>query len=107
MAEAPTAFTQFLNFLDFYLGPSQEIVLAGDPGWETSRAMIASIQQKFHPNKILLFRAEDDTGEKLTALCPFAKEMKSTGQKAIAYLCEGYSCKAPMTDPAALREALK
>jgi uncharacterized protein YyaL (SSP411 family) len=107
VVEAPTAFTQFLNFLDFYLGPSQEIVLAGDPQWGTSRAMIASIQQKFHPNKILLFRAEDDTGEKLTALCPFAKEMKSTDQKATAYLCEGYSCKAPMTDPAALREALK
>jgi uncharacterized protein YyaL (SSP411 family) len=107
VAETPMAFTQFLNFLDFYLGPGQEIVLAGDPGWETSRAMTAAIQQKFHPNKILLFRAEDDTGEKLAALCPFVKGMKSIGQKATAYLCEGYSCKTPLTDPSALWAALK
>jgi len=107
VAEAPMAFTQFLNFLDFYFGPSQEIVLAGDPGWETSRAMTAAIQQKFHPNKILLFRAEDDTGKKLTALCPFVEGMKSIGQKATVYLCEGYSCKTPLTDPAALQGALK
>jgi uncharacterized protein YyaL (SSP411 family) len=106
-AEAPMAFTQFLNFLDFYLGPSQEIILTGDPGWETSRAMTAAIQQKFLPNKILLFRAEDDTGQELSALCPFVEEMKSIGGRATAYLCEGYSCKTPLTDPAALQEALK
>jgi len=107
VAEAPMAFTQFLNFLDFYLGPSQEIVLAGDPAWETSRTMTVAVQRKFQPNRILLFRQEDDTGKKLAALCPFVEGMKSIGQKATAYLCEGYSCKTPLTDPAALQEALK
>ncbi len=106
-AEAPMAFTQFLNFLDFYLGPSQEIVLVGDPDWETSRAMTAAIQQQFHPNKVLLFRAEDDTGKKLAELCPFVEGMKSMDRKATAYLCQGYSCKTPLTDLAALLGALK
>ena len=106
-AEAPMAFTQFLNFLDFYLGPSQEIVLVGDPDWETSRAMTAAIQQKFQPNKVLLFRAEDDTGKKLAELCPFVEGMKSMDRKATAYLCQGYSCKTPLTDLAALLGALK
>ena len=107
VAEAPMAFTQFLNFLDFYLGPSQEIVLVGKPDWETTRSMTAAIQRKFLPNKVLLFRAEDDTGEKLADLCPFVEGMKSRDRKATAYLCEGFSCKTPLTDLAALQGALK
>jgi uncharacterized protein YyaL (SSP411 family) len=107
VAEAPMAFTQFLNFLDFYLGPSQEIVLAGKPDWETTRAMTAAIQRKFLPNKVLLFRAEDDTGKKLADLCPFVEGMKSRDRKATAYLCEGFSCKTPLTDLAAIQGALK
>ncbi len=101
------AFTQFLNFLDFYLGPSQEIVLVGDPDGETTQAMTAVIQQRFQPNKVFLFRAEDDTGKKIGVLCPFLEGMKTIGRKATVYLCEGYSCKTPLTDLAALREALK
>jgi hypothetical protein len=107
VAESPMAFTQFLNFLDFYLGPSQEIVLVGKPDWETTRAITAAIQQKFLPNKVLLFRAEDDTGKKLAELCPFVEGMKSTDRKATAYLCEGFSCKTPLTDLAAIQGALK
>jgi len=107
VAEAPMAFTQFLNFLDFYLGPSQEIVLVGKPDWETTRVITAAIQQKFLPNKVLLFRAEDDTGKKLADLCPFVEGMKSTDRKATAYLCEGFSCKTPLTDLAAIQGALK
>jgi uncharacterized protein YyaL (SSP411 family) len=69
--------------------------------------MTAAVQRKFQPNRILLFRPEDDPGKKLAALCPFVEGMKSIGQKATAYLCEGYTCKTPLTDPAALQEALK
>jgi len=107
VTEAPMAYTQFLNFLDYYLGPSREIVLAGDPAWESSRAMTAAIQRKFQPSKVLLFRAEGDTGKKLADLCPFVEGMKSMDRKATAYLCEGYSCKTPLTDLAALQGALK
>jgi uncharacterized protein len=107
VAEAPMAFTQFLNFLDFYLGPSREIVLAGDPNWETSRAMAAEIQQRFLPNKVLLFRAEGEAGRSLASLCPFVEGMHAIGQKTTAYLCEGYACKTPLTDPTALRPSLR
>jgi uncharacterized protein YyaL (SSP411 family) len=107
VAEAPMAFTQFLNFLDFYLGPSQEIVMVGDPDWETSKAMTAALQRKFLPNKVLLFRAEDEAGKKLADLCPFVEGMKSKDRKATAHVCEGYSCKTPLTDTGALLGSLK
>jgi hypothetical protein len=101
------AFTQFLNFLDYYLGPSQEIVLAGDPIWETSRSMAAEIQQRFLPNKVLLFRPEGEAGKRLAVLCPFVEGMRAADQKATVYLCEGYACKTPLTDPTALTSALR
>ena len=106
-AEAPMAFTQFLIFLDFYLGPSQEIVLAGDPDWESSRSMAAEIQHRFLPNKVLLFRALGEAGRSLTSLCPFVEGMQATGQKATVYLCEGYACKTPLTDLTALTSSLR
>ncbi len=106
VADAPMAYTQFLVFLDFFLGPGQEIVIAGDPGTEESKAIAARVQQKFQPNKILLFRSEDDAGKKLSTLCPFVAEMRSIDQKTTVYICEGYTCKTPLTDSAAIQAAL-
>jgi hypothetical protein len=106
VGDTPVAFAQFLNFLDFFLGPSQEIVIAGDPGREESRVFTAMIQKRFQPNKILLFRPEDDQGEKLSTLCPFVAGMRAVDGRTMVYICEGYSCKTPLADLAALKAAL-
>ena len=106
-AEFPTAYTQFLVAVDFMLGPSQEIVITGDPVLEESREMIAFAQQAFLPNKVLLFRAEGDAGRKLSTLSPFVEGMRPLNRKLTVYLCEKYTCKAPITDLAGLRAALK
>ncbi len=106
VAETPIAYTQFLNFLDFFLGPSREIVIAGDPESEETRAMIRTVQQGFHPNKVLLLRAEGDPGNKIPQLCPFTSEMRPVEGKTTAYLCERYSCLSPVTDLSALQKAL-
>jgi uncharacterized protein YyaL (SSP411 family) len=89
------------------LGPTQEVVIAGDPGLEESREMIAFAQQAFLPNKVLLFRAEGDAGRKLSNLSPFVEGMRPLNRKPTVYLCEKYTCKAPITDLAGLRAALK
>ncbi len=104
--EAPMAYTQFLGFLDFVLGPAREIVIAGDPAWESSRTMFREAQQRFLPNKVLLFRPDGSTGEKLAQLCPFVQSMHSMGGKAAAYVCEGFRCQTPITEIKDLVSAL-
>jgi hypothetical protein len=106
VGEAPMAYTQFLVFLDFLLGPSQEIVIAGDPREEESRAAVALIQQRFHPNRVLLFRSEEDAGKRLAALSGFSAGMRPIDGKTTVYLCEGHACRAPLKGLAAIREAL-
>jgi len=107
VADYPMAYTQFLNAVDFMVGPSQEIVIAGYPDAETTRAMVAVVQQKFLPNKVLLFRPEGEAGKKLSTLSPFVEGMHPIDNQPAVYLCEGYACKTPVTDLAALKGALQ
>jgi len=107
VAEYPMAYTQFLIAVNFMLGPSQEIVIAGDPGLEESREMIAFVQQSFLPNKVLLLKPEGEGGRRLSTLSPFVEAMQPLNKRPTAYLCENYACKAPLTDLAALKAALK
>jgi len=51
VADQPMAFTQLLIALDFMIGPSQEIVIAGDPSLKNTQAMIHAVQRNFLPNK--------------------------------------------------------
>ncbi len=107
VTQYPMGYTQFLIFLDFVVGPIQEIVIAGDPERKPTREMIAHIQRKFIPRKVLLFRPEGEEGKRLSSLCPFVEGMKSMENKPTVYICEGQACKTPLTDLAALDSALK
>ncbi|MBW1674870.1 MAG: thioredoxin domain-containing protein, partial [Deltaproteobacteria bacterium] len=51
-ADQPMAFTQLLIALDFMIGPSQEIVVVGDPSLTNTQAMIHAVQRRFLPNKV-------------------------------------------------------
>jgi len=102
----PSVFTQFLIFLDFYLGPGMEIVLSGDPAWEKSRAMIAAIQQKFLPNKVLLLKPEGEPGRGISEISPFIRDMHPIQGHPAVYLCSGFTCQTPLTDLAGLQSAL-
>jgi hypothetical protein len=107
VSEYPMAYTQFLIALDFMVGPTREIAIAGDPNLEETRAMIAVVQQSFLPNKVLLLRPEDDAGQKLSTLSPFVEGMRPLNKRPTVYLCENYTCKTPLTDLTALKAALK
>ena len=107
VAEYPMAYTQFLIALDFMIGPSQEIVIAGDWDLEETRAMIAFVQQSFLPHKVLLVRPEGHAGQKLSALSPFVEGMRPLNKRTTVYLCENYTCKTPLAGLADLKAALK
>jgi uncharacterized protein YyaL (SSP411 family) len=97
VTEHPMAYTQLLVALDFMIGPSQEIVMAGDPASETIRDMLNVIQRKFLPNKVVLMRPDGAEGKRLATLSPFVEPMHSVDHQPTVYLCEQYSCKKPIT----------
>jgi uncharacterized protein YyaL (SSP411 family) len=107
VADVPMACTQLLIALDFVVGPTKEMVIAGDPQEEMARAMIALLHRKFVPNKVVLLRQEGEAGKDLTALSPFVAGMIPVGKKPAVYLCARFACRSPLTDLPALESALE
>ena len=104
----PMAHTQFLASVDFMVGPSREIVIAGNPNLDNTLVMAKKINEKFLPNKVVLFRPNDGlTADKCISLAPFLKDMPSEEQVPTVYVCEQYACKAPVRTLQDLEAALK
>jgi uncharacterized protein YyaL (SSP411 family) len=104
--DQPMAYTQLLNALDFMIGPGREIVIAGDPALETTRAMVKAVHTRFLPNKVLLLRSQGPEGERLVSLSLFVEAMRPINRQPTAYVCEQYACKTPIKDVEQLKSAL-
>ncbi|MDA1001061.1 MAG: thioredoxin domain-containing protein [bacterium] len=102
--QAPGAFHMMLVALDFRLHPPVEIALVGAPEGEDTRAALRAVDSAFVPNKVLAFRAAEDEAEDTI---PLLRGKRAEGGAATVYLCENYACRAPMTDPDAVRAALR
>ncbi|MDY6879483.1 MAG: thioredoxin domain-containing protein [Thermodesulfobacteriota bacterium] len=102
----PIGYTQMLAAVDFVVGPSQEIVIAGDLNQETSQSMIRTVQQKFLPNKVILFHHEGPEGKRLETLSPFVKDMRSADRLSTAYVCEQHACRSPVKEVSQLNALL-
>jgi hypothetical protein len=97
IGEFPMGYTQFLQGLDFALGPVFEIVFSGAEGQPDMGDMVAAIRQIYLPNKVVLLVPEHDA-ESLIRLAPFAAPYRSVDGKATAYVCRGGQCELPTTD---------
>jgi uncharacterized protein len=102
----PSAMPQMLVALDFSLSKPRQIVIAGKPDAPETKALLAEVHRHFLPNKILLLADGADgqkyLGEKNEAL----RSMSILNGKPAAYVCENFTCKAPVTDPDELRKLL-
>jgi uncharacterized protein YyaL (SSP411 family) len=90
---APSTATHLLSGLTFALGPSLEIVLAGDD----VRAMQRAVFAPFAPNKVVVHRPLGESPA-IIAIAPYTKEQQAISRKATAYVCTNYACKLPTTD---------
>jgi hypothetical protein len=103
MDHAPAGFTMLLAALDFALGPTFEIVVAGDPAREDTRAALAKLRRPFVPGKVLLLRPPGEDAP-ITRLAPWTLDQRSDGAPLV-YLCRDYACRMPTSDvDAVLRE---
>ena len=92
---APSASPHLLSALDFFLGPSQEIVLAGADASAMRRAVFA----RFAPNKVVLHRPPGNAPD-IAKIAPFTREQRPIGGRPTAYVCTNHLCRLPTTDPA-------
>ena len=102
---SPTAFTQFLNSLDFAFGPSKEIVVVGKTNDLEVQKMLNLIREKYIPGKVILFKNSENP--EIDEIAEFTQKQNMLGNRATVYVCENYSCKMPITSVKDLEELLK
>ena len=102
VGRGPSSHAQLLCALDFGVGPSHEVVIAGPVGGEDTARMLQALRGGFVPNKVVLFRPSGQEAPPITRIAGFTKNQKSVDGKATAYVCLNYACKLPTTDPQAM-----
>jgi len=102
---APETLPQMICAVDFALSKPQQIVIAGDRTRQDAQALLAVVNQRYLPNKILLL-VDGTDGKQLAGWLPFIEGMHPIDGKATAYVCENYTCKLPTSDPERLARLL-
>ncbi len=106
LEKSTTAVPAMVTALDFFHHGKKQIVLAGDKTSPDFAALLKTVHQKLLPHVILL-HADGAEGQAFLGRTNEAlKNMTPVQGKAAAYVCEGFTCQAPVTDPAALLKLL-
>jgi hypothetical protein len=99
-ARYPRAFPAWLGALDFASARVAQVVIVGDPGAADARALLAVARSGFQPHRVLtLGRSESSTVDLL-------RGRSAIGGRATAYVCHGFACRRPVTEPAELAAEL-
>ena len=100
----PNGFGYLLGAADFYLGPVKEIAVVGDLKSGETRRLLEVVHGRFLPNKVVAIldpNATDGAGD-----LPLLEGKTLVKGRPAAYVCENYTCKAPVTEPSQLELAL-
>jgi uncharacterized protein len=101
---SPAAFGHLLAAVDFYTGSPREIVVIGAPAADDVSPLIATVRERFIPNKVVI--AAEDPGPSEARRIPLLKGRGRIDGRAAAYVCHGGVCDLPVTDPDELRDQL-
>ena len=104
--QAASAYTQMMLAVDFIVGPSYEVVIAGKSGARDTKAMIRTLRQHFMPNKVVLFRPTEEKSPDIIRVAEYTTYQSNIDGKATAYVCLNYNCKLPTTDSGKMLQLL-
>jgi uncharacterized protein len=106
LSHFPSAMPQMLVALDYSLSKPRQIVIAGKKDTLETKALVKEAHRHFLPKTILLL-ADGAEGQKyLGERNEAIRAMSTVDGKPAAYICENFTCKAPVTDPKQLAELL-
>jgi uncharacterized protein YyaL (SSP411 family) len=97
----PSAFGRFLCAAERSLAEPIDVVVAGDPDDPQAVALRRAVAQPYAPDLVIAPLAEPIEGWPLFA----SKEARDGG--ATAYVCRGYACDRPTSDPAEARQQVE
>lgn len=93
----PSGFTQLMVALEFALGTSYQIIVAGDSRSEDTKSMVKAVRNQYIPNLVFLLNPTERVSPEIFQISEFIKEQPNIGGKATAYVCVNGFCKNPVT----------
>ena len=104
MVQHPQAFGHALGALDFALSAVKELAIMGDPRGADTRALLEVINERYLPNSVLACAAPDNS--EATRAVPLLADRPLKDGKATAYVCQNFTCLAPVNTPEELEQLL-
>jgi uncharacterized protein YyaL (SSP411 family) len=105
-ASAPSAFALALSAIDRYVEPVRQVAIVGDPAAAPTRALVAEVERLPLRADVVLAVAAPDEAAAFAAI-PLLAERVALGGAPTAYVCEGFVCRMPVTDPGELAGQLR
>jgi uncharacterized protein YyaL (SSP411 family) len=107
LSHFPSAMPQMLVALDYSLSKPRQIVIAGTKDTLETKALVKEVHRHFLPKTIVLL-ADGAEGQKyLGERNEAIRAMSLVDGKPVAYVCENFTCKAPVAGPKRLAELLE
>ena len=107
LSQFSSGMPQMLVAVENSLGKPRQIVIAGKKDSPETTALLKEVHRHFLPNTIVIL-ADADEGQKYLAEKNEAiRAMSLVEERPAAYVCENFTCKAPVTDVKELSELLK
>ena len=109
IVQHPQAFGHLLGALDFAISPVKELAIIGQPDHADTRALLAVINHRFLANSVLACAApisQEATETPETGVIPLLENRPMKDQKATAYVCQNFTCLAPVNTPEELERLL-
>jgi len=104
MESQPFGFAHLICALDFYLTKPKEIFVVGDRQFAGTRELLAGVHSLYLPNLTLQLANPDEPLEKFSPLLSGKTQLDG---KATAYVCQNYTCSAPVTSWPELKRLLE
>jgi uncharacterized protein YyaL (SSP411 family) len=104
MESQPFGFAHSICALDFYLTKPKEIIVVGDRQFAGTRELLAGVHSLYLPNLTLQLANPDEPLEKISPLLSGKTQIDG---KATAYVCQNYTCSAPVTNWSELKRLLE
>ena len=100
----PGGFGYLLEAADFFVGPVQEIAVVGSQTEVATSQLLEAVYRQYLPNKVVVVAAPDDAT--LIAKLPLLHGKGLVAGGPAAYVCQDYTCQAPVTSSSHLEKLL-
>ena len=107
LSQFPSGMPQMLVAVENSLGKPRQIVIAGKKGSSETKALLKEVHRHFLPNTIVILADAIEGQKYLGERNEAVRAMSLVEGKPAAYVCENFTCKAPVTDVKRLSDLLK